>query len=260
MAKKVDYVFQRIETKYLLTKTKQEEFLNEIEPYMQLDEYGLHTICNIYYDTPQYELIRRSIEKTKYKEKLRLRSYGVPDNSQEVYIEIKKKYQKVVYKRREGVTMREADAYLNHGIKPSKDSQILHEIDYFMQHYKPEGKLFLAYDRMAYFGREDSSIRITFDRNIRSREYDLDLRKGDYGELLFENGEQIMEIKVGQAMPIWLADSLAKLEIYPVSFSKYGRIYKQLRSETGNRRSEEGEENKANIRESFGGIKICSQA
>lgn len=244
MGKKVDYVFQRIEVKYLLTREKQQEFLKKIEPYMQLDEYGLHTICNIYYDTCQYDLVRRSIEKPRYKEKLRLRSYGVPTAEQEVYIEIKKKYQKVVYKRREGVSMREADAYLNHGIKPSGDSQILREINYFMQHYRPEAKLFLAYDRMAYFGKEDADIRITFDRHIRFREYDLDLRKGDYGELLLEKGEQVMEIKVGQAMPLWLAESLSELEIYPVSFSKYGNIYKEMKQE---------------IKENKGGIQICSQ-
>lgn len=236
MAGKTNYVFERVEKKYVLTREKYNLLLEAIEPYMCADSYGKHTIGNIYYDTTTYELIRHSIEKPKYKEKLRLRSYGIPGEDSKVYLEIKKKYDGVVYKRRISLTLAEAEAYLNEGIKPQKDSQILREIDYFISFYKPEAKLYLAYDRIAYFGKEDAEVRITFDHNIRSREIELSLGKGDQGTPLSEEDQYLMEIKVPGAMPMWLSGILSELEVYPASFSKYGNIYKQ--SILPNRRKE----------------------
>ena len=228
MAKnKTGNVFERIEKKYMLTREKYNRLLEELEAYMSLDSYGKHTIGNIYYDTDTYELIRYSIEKPVYKEKLRLRSYGVPNAEDKVFLEIKKKYNGIVYKRRISLTLNEAEDYLNKGIRPNKESQILREIDYFISYYNPKSKLYLAYDRMAYFGKEDPEVRITFDHNIRSREYDLSLAKGDYGTLLLEDCKYLMEIKVPGAMPVWLSEILSNLEIYPSSFSKYGNIYRE---------------------------------
>lgn len=229
-----NFTFKRIEKKYLLDESKYKQFISKIEPYMQLDEYGLHTICNIYYDTDKYDLIRTSIDKPVYKEKLRLRSYGVPDCDSKVFLEIKKKYKGVVYKRRISLKLSEAKDYLETGKKLPNDGQIEWEIDYFVKHYKPKAKMFIAYDRMAYYGKEDSSLRMTFDKNIRSREDFLDLENGDAGKLLLKNNERILEIKVPGAFPLWLATILSELEIYPVSFSKYGNIYKNKLSNINN--------------------------
>lgn len=220
-------VFQRVEKKYLMSNETYHLFLQQIKEYMQEDQFGLHTICNIYYDTPQDELIRASIEKPCYKEKLRLRSYGVPTNDSKVFLEIKKKYAGIVYKRRCAMTLKEAEHYLEHGIKPKEDSQILRELDYFMKFYQPIPKLYLAYDRRAYFGKEDSNIRMTIDKNIRSRTTQLQLKKGDEGELLLEEGYHLLEIKVPDAYPMWLVHILSNLQLYPISFSKYGNIYKK---------------------------------
>lgn len=220
-------VFQRVEKKYLMTAETYQLFQKEIEAYMQADQYGLHTICNIYFDTISDELIRNSIEKPVYKEKLRLRSYGIPNYNSQVFLEIKRKYKGIVYKRRVAMTLKEASYYLEHGIRPKNDSQILKEIDYFIKFYEPIPKLYLAYDRVAFFGKEDNNIRMTIDANIRSRKDDLALEQGDRGELLLEQEMYLLEIKVPNAYPIWLAEILSKLEIYPISFSKYGNIYKQ---------------------------------
>lgn len=222
---KYDSVFQRIEKKYILTKEQYPVFLERIAPYMTLDQYGYHTICNIYYDTAADELVRRSMEKPRYKEKLRLRSYGTVTADQEAFIEIKKKYEKVVYKRRIALPYKEAVRYLNHGIHPENNSQIMKEIDYFLKFYHPEPKLYLAYDREAFFGNEDPQFRLTIDHNIRGREDELDLTAGDHGDLYFDNDEKILEIKVAQAFPMWITKILADLEIYPTSFSKYGSIF-----------------------------------
>lgn len=225
-------VFNRVEKKYLLTLKKFHQLWEELMEYMLVDEYGLHTICNIYYDTENNELIRNSIEKPVYKEKFRVRSYGVPESFDNVFLEIKKKYNGIVNKRRMILPLEEAENYLNHKQKISQDSQIFHEIDYFINRYELMPKMFLAYERVALYGKEDSEFRVTFDRNIRSRNWDLTLSKGDSGVLLLEDGSMLMEVKISGAMPMWFAKLLSKYEIFSTSFSKYGSVYKkQLRQQ-----------------------------
>lgn len=220
-------IFQRVEKKYLLSGEIYHQLLQRIQPYVTSDEYGFYSIYNIYYDTVQYDLIRHSIEKPSYKEKLRLRSYQIPDDNDTVFLELKKKFNGVVYKRRISLTLKEAEDYLERHIKPDLSCQIFNEIDYFVNFYNPESKLFLAYDRAAFTGMQDPCVRITFDHNIRSRPCDLSLGKGDYGGLILSPSLYLMEIKVLCAMPLWLVNILSDLKIYPVSFSKYGNIYEK---------------------------------
>lgn len=228
MKEKFNFVFERYEKKYLLTAEKYEFLREKLEPYMAVDKYGLTTICNIYYDTPEYRIIQRSLDKPKYKEKFRIRSYGIPTNDSNVFLEIKKKYKGVVYKRRAVMTHDQALDYLNCGVRPY-DSQILNEIDYFFKFYEPSPAVFLAYDRVAMYGLRDEELRMTFDANIRSRFEDLNLMMGDYGEpLLTDNNDYLLEIKTLRTLPLWLTDLLTKAEIYPTSFSKYGRVYERM--------------------------------
>lgn len=220
-------VFNRYEKKYLIPEDIYTELRCRLKPYMKEDQYGLHTICNIYYDTPQYDLIRRSIEKPVYKEKLRLRSYGIPKLDSKVFLEIKKKYCKVVNKRRISLTLQEAYDYVERGIRPNADSQILREIDFFLERYPLKRGIYLAYDRIALYGREDEQFRVTFDQKIRSRHVQMGLEEGDRGNLLLSGNEYLMESKIMGATPLWFAEILSDLAIYPVSFSKYGNIYKK---------------------------------
>lgn len=220
-------VFNRYEKKYLMPESVYLELRRRLQPFMKEDQYGLHTICNIYYDTPDSYLIRHSIEKPAYKEKLRLRSYGIPTLESRVFLEIKKKYKKVVNKRRIQLTLQEAYDYVEHGIRPQADSQILHEIDFFLSRYPLVRGIYLAYDRIALFGREDPEFRVTFDQSIRSRRAFMGLENGDQGELLLPEGYYLMESKVMGATPLWFTEILSELAIYPVSFSKYGTIFKK---------------------------------
>ena len=220
-------VFNRYEKKYLVPQDIYDELRRQLEPHMQEDQYGLHTICNIYYETPDNELIRRSIEKPVYKEKLRLRSYGIPVMDSTVFWEIKKKYRSIVNKRRIKLTLQEAYDYLEHDIRPQKDSQILREIAFFLSRYPLSRGLYLAYDRIALAGRQDPSFRVTFDQNIRSRRTHMGLEEGDSGERLLPEGYYLMESKIMGATPIWFTEILSNLAIYPVSFSKYGNIYRK---------------------------------
>lgn len=224
-------VFNRYEKKYLMPEYIYRELRGRLASYMQEDEYGLHTICNIYYDTPNSELIRRSIEGPVYKEKLRLRSYGIPDLNSKVFLEIKKKYKKTVNKRRIELTLREAYDYVEKGVRPNGDCQIMREIDFFLKRYPLERGLYLAYDRIAMFGRDDHEFRVTFDKNIRSRKSLMGLENGDNGERLLPRGYCLMECKVMGATPLWFTQILSELAIYPVSFSKYGNIYKSEHEE-----------------------------
>ena len=100
MSQPIQSCFERYEKKYFLTPAGQKALLQTIAPYIKMDFYGKYTICNLYYDTPDWRLIRASLAKPVYKEKLRVRSYGVPAPDGKVFAELKKKYKGVVYKRR----------------------------------------------------------------------------------------------------------------------------------------------------------------
>ncbi len=223
--------FQRTEIKYQIPKEKIGLFLGLMDPYIQLDEYGLTTICNIYYDTENSDLVIRSLEKPNYKEKLRLRTYGVPDEKSMSFVEIKKKYDGVVYKRRAAIPLRQAEIFLERGIRTFPRTQIVRELEYFRDFYHPVPRLFLAYDRRAYFGKKDPLLRMTIDHNLRYRETDLSLRSGDYGTLLSREGEYLLEIKVNGALPLEIVHILERLEMYPKSFSKYGVIYSSIQTD-----------------------------
>lgn len=223
-------VFKRYETKYFLTKEQEAQFLRRIEGKMAMDKYGEHNICNIYFDTPDFDLARRSIAKPVYKEKLRLRSYGVPEGPRsKVFVEIKKKFEGVVYKRREEMSLAEAEQYLYEGIHPEKDTQILREIDWFLKTNPVLPQVYLAYDRRAFAGIENPDFRLTLDRNIRARRSKLHLAEGSVGEAILPENVTLMEVKIPGVMPLWMAEILSDLKIYPASFSKYGTYYSKNR-------------------------------
>ncbi|MGN1095770.1 MAG: VTC domain-containing protein [Eubacteriales bacterium] len=222
------FIFKRVEKKYLLTRTQYEAFLRASLGRLCADKFGKSAVCNIYYDTPDYRIIRNSIDATVYKEKLRLRSYGTPDENSRVFLEIKKKYKGVVYKRRAAMTLSQAEKYISCGDKPF-DSQIMREIDYFMRFYSyPCAAVVLCYDRRAYTDSENTGVRLTFDENIRYRTSDLFLEHGSAGKNIIPSDAVLMEIKTDGAMPLWLATLLGQLSIFPTSFSKYGTAYRDI--------------------------------
>lgn len=220
-------VFKRVEKKYLLSEDLYQKLFEKINNYITVDTYDFSTICNIYFDTDNYLLVNRSIEKPIYKEKVRLRSYGVPKKNSKVFLEIKKKYKGVVGKRRVSAPLKEFYTYFDTGKYPNVDTQIMNEINYCFKFYNLKPKVFLAYDRYSYKGKDDSNFRITFDKNIRSRTDNLYLENGDNGILLLDKNCYIMEVKTLGAYPLWFAQILSELNIYPTSFSKYGNVYKK---------------------------------
>ncbi len=223
------YVFKRYEFKYLITKEQKEKLHTLMQEYMQPDAYGKTVIRNLYYDTPTYLLIRRSIDKPFYKEKLRVRSYAKAAPDSTVFIELKKKYDSVVYKRRISMSESDTSLWLTERKPPVSDSQIKREISYFLNCYgELAPAVFLSYSREAFFSRDASGLRITFDDSILCRCEDLSLRSEVYGTELLPPGKVLMEIKCIGGMPLWLTGFLSSEKIYKTSFSKYGTAYREI--------------------------------
>ena len=222
-------VFKRYELKYMLTLEQKERVLAAMAPYMALDKYGRTTIRNLYYDTDTYLLIRRSIEKPTYKEKLRIRSYHRADAHSGVYVELKKKYKHVVYKRRIALANGEAMAWLAGESHPQPTTQIAEEIDYFRALYGTlRPTVFLSYEREAYYAKDGSDFRVTFDDTILCRQEDLSLTSEVYGTPILPEDRVLMEIKCSGGIPLWMTAVLSQEKIFKTSFSKYGTAYRTL--------------------------------
>lgn len=223
--------FQRYEKKYLLTARQYQGLSAALKNYMEPDEYGLHIICSIYYDTDDYAVIRESLTKPSFKQKLRLRSYGVPTADSIVYLELKKKLDGITYKRRIPLKLREAQDYMETGRMPEQQDQIFREIRWYNRQQPLSAKAVICYNRVALCGNDDANLRLTIDNQIRWRSYNLSLAAGDHGDLLLSPGLRLMEIKTMNALPLWLVKLLSQFKIYPCAFSKYGTVYQKYLAE-----------------------------
>ena len=225
--------FARIETKYMISGDRYDGLMRSLKHLIKPDVFGDTRIYNIYYDTPDYRLIRRSIEKPVYREKLRLRSYCVPEKNTGCFLEIKKKYEGVVYKRR--IKLAYGDAVENlekgepfHCMEAPVDTQIENEINSMIAYYKClQPKMVISYDRLAFVGVKDADFRVTFDKNITWRTSDLDLSAGGYGKNLLDDECRLMEVKCGGSVPLEFAEILSENKIYKTTYSKYGNAYKE---------------------------------
>ena len=225
--------FKRYELKYLLNKKEKEEILLAMKPHMKLDDYGRTVIRNIYFDTENFRLIRRSLEKPVYKEKLRIRSYKPVQITDPVFVEIKKKYKSVVYKRRLLLPEKTVMESFRTGEPLPVCSQIGDEIQYFREYYKNlQPSVFLSYEREAFYSLDGSDFRVTFDENILYRRNDISLGSEIYGHPLLGKQQTLMEIKTSGGIPLWMSETLTKHHLYKTSFSKYGSAYQCILAES----------------------------
>ena len=220
-------VMKRFELKYLLT-AEQTEFLKErLKGHMELDQYGRTSIASLYYDTPSFRLIRTSMEKPAFKEKIRLRSYGLATEESPVYLELKRKAYGIVYKRRVQSTIPKVEKFFAGSGDICAGGQINREIVYFRDYYRDlSPACLIIYDREAYF-EPGGDLRLTIDHNPRYRLDELNLTTSMEGILLKDPGVTILEIKVQQAVPLWLSRILDEGCIRKNSFSKYGEAFRQ---------------------------------
>ncbi len=224
--------FKRYELKYMLTRAQKKAVLKAMEPYMQLDKYGRMTIRNIYYDTDDFRLIRKSMEKPVYKEKLRVRSYKQVSGEDPVFVELKKKYKSVVYKRRLSLPENDVTKSFDTGWPLPVKSQIGDEIEYFRRFYENlKPAVFLSYEREAYFMKDGGDFRVTFDENILYREEDLSLKSPVYGSPILSPGMTLMELKCSGSIPLWMCRVMTEAKINKISFSKYGTAYQEIMAE-----------------------------
>lgn len=194
--------------------------------YMTSDCHGESTVRNVYYDTPDARLVRRSLEKPVYKEKLRVRCYRTVSAEDDVFVELKKKYRGVVYKRRIILPESTAESYLIARQPLVNPSQISREIDALFDFYPGLAPaMYLCYDRSAYFSSDDPGFRVTFDRNIRWRQDGMTLTAEPDGKPLLDGGQSLMEIKSAGSIPLWMTHTLTEARIFRTSFSKYGIAY-----------------------------------
>lgn len=230
-------VFNRTEIKYILTDEQKNKLMDILPLYMNSDPFNkdgkTYTICNLYLDTLSDELITKSLEKPAYKEKLRLRSYGTIGLNDNCFLEIKKKFQGVVNKRRTTMTLSQAYEYFQNRTKPEHEKlnkQVFNEIDYAMSQYNAIPKVFISYDRLAFFAKADTDFRLTLDRNIQTRRTDLRLDSPIYGDQLLQEGQWLMEAKAFKTFPLWFVKFLSENRIYSSSFSKYGTEFKKYKN------------------------------
>ena len=220
-------VMKRYELKYLMNAEQTAYLRSRLEGHMQVDQFGLTSIASLYYDTPDYRLIRASLEKPEFKEKIRLRSYGLATDDSPVYLELKRKAFGIVYKRRTQSALPQVEKFFAEDSEDITAGQINREIRSFRDYYHPlVPACLIIYDRTAYF-EPDGDLRLTIDSNPRFRTEALDLKTSMDGIPLLDEGWTILEIKVQDAMPLWLAEILSTGHIYKSSFSKYGEAYRQ---------------------------------
>jgi hypothetical protein len=228
-------VFRRYEKKFIMDAAAMDRLLPTVREHMDPDKYCVngrtYHICNLYFDTEQDDVIRESLQHPFYKEKLRMRSYGLPQSGEDsVFLELKKKVNRIVTKRRTKLSYAQAAAFLRDATVPEgadyMQRQVLSEIDYYLSHKDVAPTTLISYDRMAFFDRTDPNFRLTFDSNLRHLRGVQTFLGGQEGELLFPPDFRLMEVKVSGAYPKWFADLLCEQAIRPHSFSKYGVAYK----------------------------------
>ena len=220
-------VMKRYELKYLLDGAQTDFLVKKLEGHMKLDQYGRTSIASLYYDTPNYQLIRTSVEKPPFKEKIRLRSYGLATRESPVFLELKRKAYGIVYKRRVQTTIPLVEKFFASSGDICAPGQINREITYFRDYYQTlVPACLIIYDREAFF-EPGGDLRLTIDYNPRYRTDHLDLTYSMDGLPLRPPGHTILEIKVQEAMPLWLTHILDEGQIYKNSFSKYGEAFRQ---------------------------------
>jgi len=221
-------IFKRYEKKYLITNEQSKQLKKIISQHMSLDQYGEYLVQNLYYDTANWDIIQASIEKPLYKEKMRLRCYGEATGESKFYLELKKKYKGVVYKRRIAIPAQSLIGNSVQATLSATHSQISKELDFYIQSNGVAEKIYIAYQRTAFAGitaGPDEGLRVTFDTDVRFRLDDLSFSNSTVGQYILPDGKILMEVKALGGMPLWMANALSENGVFPTSFSKFGTCY-----------------------------------
>lgn len=244
-----DRTIERIEEKYLLTRSEKNALMKAINKRLKHDTYYKEEVLSLYLDTANFDLAIKSLDRPNFRTKIRIRAYNIPKRSTKVFFEVKSKLavgkQKVGNKRRLIIPLKDFYAYLKSGDGLERTAaiisdgdpqqiQVAKELNYLFKIYNLRPQVLIASNRTAFVGKEYPNFRLTFDENLRFRTTNLKLEKGGNGEKYFPTAQNpkrniIMEAKTMRAMPPWFVAELSKLKIYPTRFSKYGKIYQLIK-------------------------------
>lgn len=234
--------FKRYEIKYFLLKEKAEELVLRLYPHMVLDPHcpggESYRISSIYFDTDDRYFIRHSMSRPLYKEKFRMRSYGGQKSDCDmVFLEIKRKFDRIVSKRRAILTLKQAEEFVNKSVRPEvsgyMNNQVVDEMAFFLGTYRVRPSAYIGYNRVAFSGKHDLGLRVTFDTDIVARRNELTLRSPSNGERLIDERKALMEIKFSYSVPIWLSSLLSEFDLFRRGYSKYGNEHELLVANEG---------------------------
>jgi len=218
-------IFKRYEKKYLITQEQGAALRDICSRHMKPDKYGEYLVQNIYYDTENWDVIRFSIEKPFFKEKMRLRCYGLSCEESDLFLELKKKYNGVVYKRRLAIPVKSLSGRTVGDIVSGGSSQISRELDFYMKANAIRERIYISYMRTAFTDKKDDGLRVTFDTDLAFRLDCLDFSYPGSGQSILPDDKMLMEIKTLGGIPLWMTAALCENKIYPAAFSKYGACY-----------------------------------
>lgn len=222
--------FTRYELKYLIDWDTYQQIAQELLPYMAYDakgkDEGHYSIVTLYFESPDYKIYYETVNKLRFRQKLRLRVYNDVTVEDQAFFEIKQKYRRVVNKRRTMIRLKDAYQFIEHADTPLADlnvsnMQIMREIASFKAHYELAPKLVVSYDRQAFQGLYQDDLRVTFDYNLRCRNDDLWIENGGHGQHFVDEDKVIMEVKMSQSVPLWLSRLLSEYQVAKNSVSKY---------------------------------------
>ncbi|MCL1787878.1 MAG: polyphosphate polymerase domain-containing protein [Defluviitaleaceae bacterium] len=229
----MESIFRRQEVKFVITDAQRGQIYDFVAGRIPPDVFGKYLVQSLYFDTDHWDVICTSIDKPLFKEKLRLRCYGVPNLHSTMYLELKKKYRGIVHKRRIAFPMAELEHKSVRDIAAADTTQVGRELNFYLQSMPVHEKVHISYHRAAF--EDDSGLRITFDTDVRFRTNLLDYQHPDGGRPILPPGLTVIEVKTLGGIPMWLARAFSNLSIYPTSFSKYGVGYKKYIVHKGDR-------------------------
>ena len=227
----------RAEIKYLVSNARLEELRQVIAPFVTLDKYGKpfentgYTVRSIYLDTPRLVYYREKIEGLKKRKKLRIRGYNKPADSHNVFLEIKRKEESRIAKIRTPVPYSRLQDFLQRTPKESLaemlegDEQAITSASKFMYHLHRSNLQcinLVVYEREAYEGKINPSLRVTFDKNLRTQLCNELEQLYDESDMQFVLTDHfILEIKYNNQFPAWLTPILSNLGLQKQALSKY---------------------------------------
>lgn len=226
----------RLEYKYLVPLCLIDELRAAMMPYVCYDAFcrdrpqRQYTVRSIYYDNRRFDCYYEKFDGFRLKKKLRIRGYNTPQPDSIVFLEIKRKQEDFISKSRAPVRWQQVGklfgGYDSSGLLPFEPGSAAAEAAsrFFYNYHRRRmlATVLIAYEREAFFGRFDPMLRLTFDKNVRSRMYPQLGALFEDREMKFVMPESfVFELKFYMRLPLWVRDLIRRFELQRLAISKY---------------------------------------